>query len=216
MLLHSMMSMSFGQTQRHDFGEQGKERCGIKHVKESVLLRPYFAYNTHKYGTIVFNLELPTYIRDKSSFRYSYQIRKVIISIPEQKKKNEKKSLIYSKLNLATVYMYIMYLDYLLTILKLSSRSAGDLRSFRTTPRYLVFFLQMLLYSPWLLSYLDLDYFELPTTFQTYIIFLWTGFLSLFQVLGLWEQWNKVSDNKGVSFSLFFIIYTFSTTCRMS
>lgn len=112
--------------------------------------------------------------------------------------------------------MYIMYLDYLLTILKLSSRSAGDLRSFRTTPRYLVFFSQMLLYSPWLKSYLDLDYFELPTTFQTYIIFLWTGFLSLFQVLGLWEQWNKVSDNKGVSFSLFFIIYTFSTTCRMS
>ena len=37
---------------------------------------------------------------------------------------------------------------------------------------------------------------------------------SLFQVLGLWEQWNKVSDNKGVSFSLFFIIYTFSI--RMS
>lgn len=140
MLLHSMMSMSFGQTQRHDFGEEGKERCGIKHVKESVLLRPYFAYNTHKYGTIVFNLELPTYIRDKSSFRYSYQIRKVIISIPEQKKKMKKKSLIYSKLNLATVYMYIMYLDYLLTILKLSSRSAGDLRSFRTTPRFLVFF----------------------------------------------------------------------------
>ena len=56
-------------------------------MKESVLLRPYFAYNTHKYGTIVFNLELPTYIRDKSSFRYSYQIRKVISSKPEQKKK---------------------------------------------------------------------------------------------------------------------------------
>ena len=43
---HDINDFWFDQ-QRHDLGEQGKKRCGIKHVKESVFLRPHFAFNTH-------------------------------------------------------------------------------------------------------------------------------------------------------------------------
>lgn len=99
------------------------------------------------------------------------------------------------------------------------SCSAGRLRPFRTTPKYLGLLQMLLCPPPWLSSYLDLGNFDLPTISNSNPLDMLSQlFLLAEPVPGSWfmgtiERGTRWAWEWGSFFHLFFITYMLLTEC---